>query len=57
MKYQPYQTFFMRTGIDGQHRMPALGTGYKLSNFIIDTVLSYHTVLGVSLGLGIEYRF
>ncbi len=57
VEYCPYSTFFLRTGIDGNNRLPALGTGYKLKNFMIDTALSYHTLLGISLGIGLEYRF
>lgn len=57
IEYTAFDTFHIRSGIQINPLIPCFGLGYDLSAFTIDAVATWHSVLGVSLGLGLSYSF
>ncbi|MDL2222083.1 hypothetical protein LJC35_05980 [Parabacteroides sp. OttesenSCG-928-N08] len=56
-EYRCMESFFLRCGLHSTPLSPALGVGYSFSSFTLDAVAQYHTVLGVSSGIGLTYLF
>ena len=57
MEYTPYSTFYLRAGVQSAPLLPAIGVGYRLRQFTIDTAAIYHRALGMSVGIGLSYFF
>ena len=57
MEYLPFENFKIRSGIRTSPLKPSLGVGYEFSNIHIDVGMLYHSVLGVSMGVGISFNF
>ena len=57
MEYMPLDDFKIRAGIKSSPLMPSLGVGYRIAGIDIDTGMIYHSVLGISLGLGLSFSF
>jgi len=57
IEFEPYENVFVRAGMEGDLVMPTVGVGYKYSDFNINTAFTYHSVLGISSGIGISYSF
>lgn len=57
IEYAPFRNFHIRVGIQTDPLLPALGIGYRLARFSIDVATVYHSVLGISSGLGLSYSF
>ena len=57
MEYMPLDDFKIRAGIKSSPLMPSLGVGYRIAGIDIDTGMIYHSVLGISIGLGLSFSF
>lgn len=57
VEYTPYERFHIRAGVKGKPFLPTLGTGFTLSHFSFDVAASYHSVLGISSGVGFTFSF
>ena len=57
MEYTPYSTFYLRAGVQSAPLLHAIGVGYRLRQFTIDTAAIYHRALGMSIGIGLSYFF
>lgn len=57
VEYTAFDSFHLRVGLRTAPLLPSLGVGYDLAHFTIDVATQYHSVLGMSSGLGISYRF
>ncbi|MDR1098342.1 MAG: hypothetical protein LBL57_09440 [Tannerella sp.] len=57
MEYSPFDEFKIRTGIRTDPLRPSLGAGYRIAGFDVDIGMVYHSVLGVSMGIGIAFSF
>jgi hypothetical protein len=57
MEYIPFDDFKIRTGIRTTPLRPSLGVGYRIAGFDADIGMVYHSVLGISMGLGIAFSF
>lgn len=56
-EYMPLDDFKIRTGIRTSPLRPSLGVGYRIAGFDADVGMVYHSVLGVSMGIGISFSF
>ncbi|WP_459188243.1 hypothetical protein ACGE0T_19545 [Parabacteroides sp. APC149_11_2_Y6] len=56
-EYIPFNRFSIRAGMNLSPLQPSLGIGYCFSRFSLDVAGTYHTVLGISTGVGIKYAF
>lgn len=56
-EYTVFDVFRIRTGVQTAPLLPSLGVGYTLSMFTIDASVVYHSILGMSTGLGISFTF
>ncbi len=57
MEYTPFDNFRIRAGLRTSPLKPSLGIGYQISDIQIDAGMIYHSVLGISMGLGISFSF
>lgn len=57
MEYTAFDSFSLRAGIQTNPFLPSLGIGYAFSLFKIDVGTIYHSLLGVSTGVGISVSF
>lgn len=57
IEYRPFNDFSIRTGIKGDPLLPSFGIGYGFSRFVVDATIVYHSVLGVSSGIGLVFSF
>jgi hypothetical protein len=57
MEYLPFDDFKIRTGIRTNPLRPSLGVGYRIAGIDADIGMIYHSVLGVSMGIGIAFSF
>ena len=57
MEYMPFGDFKIRAGIKSSPLMPSFGVGYHIAGIEIDTGMIYHSVLGVSMGIGLSLSF
>lgn len=56
-EYMPLDDFRIRAGIRTAPLRPSLGVGYRIASFDADVGMVYHSVLGVSMGIGISFSF
>jgi hypothetical protein len=57
MEYVPFEDFKIRTGIRTAPLRPSFGVGYCISGINADVGVVYHSVLGVSMGVGLSFSF
>ena len=57
IEYKPYEQFMFRVGMKGNPLTPSFGVGYAYSFIHINTVFMYHSVLGLSSGIGLTFSF
>lgn len=57
IEYKPFNDFSIRMGIKGKPFNPSFGIGYSFSSFTIDIAAVYHSVLGISSGVGLLFSF
>jgi hypothetical protein len=57
MEYMPFDDFKIRTGIRTSPLSPSLGVGYRIAAMEADVGMVYHSILGVSMGIGIAFSF
>ncbi|MDR0573072.1 MAG: hypothetical protein LBG96_03415 [Tannerella sp.] len=57
MEYMPFDDFKMRAGVRTSPLRPSLGVGYRIAGINADAGMVFHSVLGVSMGLGISFSF
>ena len=57
MEYMPLDDFTIRAGITSSPLRPSLGVGYRIAGIDLDAGMIYHSVLGVSIGLGLSFSF
>jgi len=56
-EYMPFDDFGIRAGLRTSPLRPSLGIGYRLGEIKADIGILYHSVLGVSMGVGLSYSF
>lgn len=47
----------LRAGVQARSLIPSVGIGYKFRSFTADVAILYHSVLGISTGIGLTYSF
>ena len=57
LEYTPFDNFSIRGGVGGMPFAPSFGVGYGFSHFRVDVAAVYHSVLGFSTGLGLQFTF
>jgi len=57
IEYKPYEQFMFRMGMRGTPLTPSFGVGYVHSFIHVNTVFMYHSILGVSSGIGLAFSF
>jgi len=57
IEYTVFDSFHIRSGVQTTPLIPSVGAGYELSSFHIDAVATWHSVLGVSMGIGLSFSF
>lgn len=57
IEYRLYEVFSLRAGIQTDPFQPSLGVGYRLASFRLDVATVYHSVLGMSTGVGLTFSF
>lgn len=57
VEYTAFDSFHIRVGIQTAPLLPSLGIGYDFAHFSVNIASIYHSILGISSGLGISYRF
>jgi hypothetical protein len=57
MEYAPFDDFKIRTGIRTAPLRPSLGVGYRIAGINADVGMIYHSILGVSMGVGFSFSF
>ena len=57
MEYMPFDDFKIRMGLRTTPLQPSLGVGYHIAGFNVDIGMVYHSVLGVSMGIGVAFSF
>ncbi|MDR0540800.1 MAG: hypothetical protein LBH19_01155 [Dysgonamonadaceae bacterium] len=55
--YALFEQFHVRSGYDSDYGMPAFGAGYAWNRWQVDVGFSFHSVLGMSSMIGVEYKF
>jgi hypothetical protein len=57
IEYMPIDNFRIRTGLRSSPLKPSFGIGYQLADICLDVGMLYHSVLGVSMGIGVSFSF
>lgn len=57
MEYLAFENFKIRAGTKVSPLSPTLGVGYNINNIVADVSAVYHSVLGISLGIGLSFLF
>lgn len=57
IEYTFMEQFYLRGGVKISPLLPTFGIGYVLKSFRLDAAALYHTVLGVSLAVGLSFHF
>jgi hypothetical protein len=57
LEYMPLDDFKIRAGISSSPLRPSLGVGYSIAGIDIDAGMVYHSILGVSIGVGLSFSF
>ena len=57
IEYMPLDDFKIRAGLTSSPLRPSLGVGYSIAGIDIDAGMIYHSVLGVSMGIGLSFSF
>lgn len=57
LEYEPFDNFSIRGGVGGMPFVPSFGVGYGFSRFTVDVAAVYHSVLGFSSGVGLQFSF
>ncbi len=57
LEYILFNSFFIRAGVGGIPFLPSFGVGYEFSCFKIDVAAVYHSILGISTGIGLQFNF
>ena len=57
MEYIPFENFKIRAGLRSAPLKPSFGVGYQIADIQLDVGMLYHSVLGVSMGMGISFSF
>jgi hypothetical protein len=57
VEYMPFDNFRIRTGLRSSPLKPSLGVGYQIAGIQFDAGMLYHSILGVSMGIGISFSF
>lgn len=57
IEYLLLDHFKVRAGIKATPLLPSLGVGYRFGGFTVDVATVYHSVLGMSTGVGLKYSF
>ena len=57
IEYTAFDSFRIRAGVQTASFLPSLGVGYSFSMFTIDAAVVYHSVLGMSTGVGLSISF
>ena len=57
LEYQLYKQFYVRAGMKATPLLPTIGIGYCFLGFTVDVATVYHSVLGISTGIGLKYSF
>ncbi|MDR1722940.1 MAG: hypothetical protein LBR84_03250 [Tannerella sp.] len=57
IEYMPLEEFKIRTGIRTSPLRPSLGVGYRIGSINADVGMVYHSILGVSMGIGVSFAF
>ena len=57
LEYMPLDDFRIRAGITSSPLRPSLGVGYSFAGIDLDAGMIYHSVLGVSIGVGLSFSF
>ena len=55
--YTVLEQFHIRSGYDSVHGMPSFGVGYAWNHWRVDVGFLFHSVLGMSSVIGVEYGF
>lgn len=57
IEYNVSESFYLRMGIQTAPLLPSFGVGYSFAAFIVDSVIMYHPILGMSTGIGVSFSF
>ena len=57
IEYTLFDNFHLRVGIQTAPLLPSFGIGYSISAFTLNVATQIHSVLGVSMGIGLSYSF
>lgn len=57
MEYTVWDCFDLRAGVQASPFLPSFGAGYRWRGFCMDAAATWHSVLGVSTGVGLSYSF
>ena len=57
IEYTAFDAFRIRAGIQTAPLLPSLGVGYSFAQFTVDAAIVYHSILGMSTGLGLSFSF
>lgn len=57
LEYRPFEVFYIRAGAASNPGLVAMGFGVVLKKFRLDIASSFHSVLGFSPSLGLQYGF
>lgn len=57
LEYIPFDSFSIRAGVGGKPFLPSFGVGYSFSRFTVNAAAVYHSILGISSGLGLIFSF
>ena len=57
LEYMPLDDFKIRAGIISSPLRPSLGVGYSIAGIDLDAGMIYHSVLGISIGVGLSFSF
>jgi len=57
IEYLPFDNFCLRAGLKASPFLPSLGIGFRFSSFTLDVAAVYHSVLGISSGVGLIFSF
>lgn len=57
MEYVVFDKFYLRSGLQMVPLMPSAGVGFDFMSFSLDIAATWHSVLGVSSGIGLSFSF
>jgi hypothetical protein len=57
IEYRPIETFYLRAGVASQPNMMAFGCGIIMKKLRLDIASTFHSVLGFSPSVGLQYGF